>query len=360
MPMFHGCADVAYRHGDARPQDRSLVFGRMLLVRDGVSSAISTFSTAVRIDKITSTDEPPMVVHPFTDEGRFYWLLEPGQYRLTMPLHLTDVFEFTFSVPKMPGTYYFGDLLFKGTMHFHTLGGANIKDVTAVFEDHFDAEMAELLTHEPQLAGDHFGKLNIVDMSQDMARQRALRLVLANAPLCCSHPSGFQFELLAFDMSKTYEIDAEQGAYDFGGAKSYFGAFALPPYTAPYVIFLRSQAMSSGVPGQYRVFSPAAMLLDEQFNVIERIETGLAQPAPASLVPPRPVSMYGQIEMSELRARARYLVLYTTHDLLGSTRSATMPGTMLIPGGALPLGMPMWVGMDPWITGRVTISLNRN
>lgn len=364
MVMFSlllvGCADVAYLQGSERPPGQSLVFGRMLLVRDGVSSTISTFSTAVRIDKITSTGEPPMVLQSFTDEGRFYWLLEPGQYRLTIPLHITDQFTFTFTVPKKAGVYYFGDLLFKGKKHFDTLGGANIKDVTAVFEDHFEAEKSTLLKQSPQLGGEYFGPLNVVDMSSKAERERVLRQVLDDAPVCCKKMANFHFEPLAFDASKTYEIGAEQGAYDFEDGKSYFAAFELPAYTKPYVISLRSQAMSSGVPGEYRIFSPAALLLDDQFNLVDRIDMGLTRAEPASLMPPRPVSLYGQISMAGPRTRARYLVFYTTPTLLGLSALSTTPGVLLIPGGALPIGIPQLVGLEPWVTGRVTVGLERN
>ena len=301
-----------------------------------------------------------MVLQSFSDEGRFYWLLEPGQYRLTIPLHITDQFAFTFTVPKRAGVYYFGDLLFKGKKHFDTLGGANIKDVTAVFEDRFEVEKSTLLKQNPQLSGEHFGQLNVVEMSNKTEREAVLRQVLDDAPVCCKKMADFHFEPLAFDASKTYEIGAEHGTYDFGGEKSYFVAFELPAYTAPYVISLRSQAMSSGVPGEYRIFSPAALLLDEQFNLVDRIDMGLTRAEPASLMPPRPVSLYGQISMTEPRARARYLVLYTTHALLGLSSISTTPGVFLIPGGALPIGAPRLVGLEPWVTGKVTVGLEGN
>lgn len=90
-----------------------------------------------------------------------------------------------------------------------------------------------------------------------------------------------------------------------------------------------------------RIFSPAALLLDEDFTVVAQVENGLLPPAPAKL--------------AALDRRPRYIVLYTNDQLLGAARFASRPGFVSIPGGAMLTGLSVPVGFVPWITGKLTM-----
>ena len=116
--------------------------------------------------------------------------------------------------------------------------------------------------------------------------------------------------------------------------------------------------MPSGIPYRFRVFAPAAMLLDSSCNVIETIDPQGLRPMPASIMPPRAASLDQSIYISARNAHAQYLVLYTTDSLLEHARLTSVPGIFLIPGGALPSGIPRLTGMEPWPTGKIDISLD--
>lgn len=357
MAILSGCAQVGFKPGAASPSGKSVVFGRILLIRDGEPTALSTFSTSIRIDKITATREPPLLTEPFTQDGRFYWALEPGHYRLTIPLHFTEEFAFSFTVPKSGGAYYFGDLKFIGKKEFHTLDGPNIGDATPVFEAHFQTDKAALLKRNPPLASAQFGRLKVVDITNEKPRLAVFRKLLDEAPICCPSFADMPFRPLQMDSSQTFGIDAAQGVYEFSTGRSYFAAFELPRTDAPYTVSIRSEPMPSGFLYTFRLFAPAAILLDKHFKVIRRIDTGLTHPVGPSLLPPRPPSLVGEIQVTASVEHARYLVLNTTDALLGFSAMGLVPGMTPIPGGALPIGSPRVLTMDAWPTGRITISV---
>jgi len=356
MAILPGCAQVGFKPGAESPSGKSVVFGRIVLIRDGEPATLSTFSTSIRIDKITATGEPPLLTEPFTKDGRFYWVLEPGHYRLTIPLHFTEEFAFSFTVPKSGGAYYFGDLQFVGKKRFHTLNGPNIDDAVPLFQEHFNSARKALIQRNPQLASAHFARLKVVDITDEKPRLEVFRQLLNEAPVCCSSFADMPFNPLQMDSSNTFSIDSTQGVYAFSTGRSYFAAFELPRTNGPYTVSIRSEPMPSGFLYTFRLFAPAAILLDKHFKVIRRINTGLTHPVGPSLLPPRPPSLIGKIPITPSADQARYLVLHTTDALLGFSAMGLVPGMTPIPGGALPLGSPRVLSMDAWPTGRITIS----
>ena len=58
--------------------------------------------------------------------------------------------------------------------------------------------------------------------------------------------------------------------------------------------------------GQFYVFSPAVMLLDEHFNILGDQQYGLFSAVPASMMPPRSASLQATLSLSERMAKARY------------------------------------------------------
>lgn len=360
LAMLAGCANVHYEHGKTSLEGKTLVFGRITLLRDGERDVLSTFSTPVNIASLESFKEPSMIAEPFDKDGRFYWLLDPGQQVLTITLHepTDDIVSLVLTVPDMPGAYYFGDLTLHGSKHFDTLGGANIRNVTAEFTDDFAAEKSALLQRNPGLSSQPIGKLQVADISRAPARAEFFRSLLNATPGCCKDISEFRYAKLGLNNSRTYAITRSHGTYDFPSGKSCFAAFELPEYAGPYSILLHSPSMPSGIPFRYRVFATAAMLLDDKFNVVATMETGLQHPVPAAAMPPRMASLEGMIDINAQNARAKYLVLYTTDRLLGLTQPTSVPGVLLIPGGAFPSGIPRSAGMMPWPTGKIEISLS--
>ncbi|BAP88312.1 maltose operon periplasmic [Burkholderiales bacterium GJ-E10] len=355
-----GCANVHYEQGKTSLNDKELVFGKIVLVRDGEIGTISTFGTPVNIAPLESTKEPLLITEPLEKDGRFYWVLKPGLQLLNIVLHepTDDIVSLAFDVPNKPGAYYFGDLIMRGEKHFSALGAANVRHVSIRISDNFQEERAELLTRNSGLTMDMIGRLQVSDVSKAKARAAFFRTVLDTAPVCCSRMSEFTFENLAPGKSTSAEIARGQGSFDFATGKSYFRAFKLPAYSAPYAISLHSKVMPSGIPHRFRVFVPAAVLLDSNFHIIETIDPKGLRPIPASIMPPRAAALEQTIAISAANARAKYMVLYTTDNLLERPRLTSVPGVFLIPGGALPSGVPQLTEMEPWPTGNIEISLD--
>ncbi len=360
LMMVAGCASVHYEQGNTSLDDKELVFGRMILVRDGKIRSLSTFSTSFKIAPLESVGEPLLIVESMGEKGRFHWILKPGMQLLNIVLHEPsgDIVSLAFDVPDKPGAYYFGDLEMRGNKHFSAIGSANVRNVSISFSDHFQEERAELLRRNPSLAKGNIGRLQVFDLSKAEARAAFFRKVLDAAPTCCRRMRDFRFEKLVPGQTTSAEIVRGEGAFDFPTGRSYFRAFELPPYSAPYVIKLHSKGMSSGVPKRFRVFAPAAMLLDDSFTPIETTDPRGLRAIPSSAFPLRFAALEQTIPLSEAHSRARYLVVYTTDSLLEWAHLTSVPGVLLIPGGALPLGVPQLAEMVPWPTGKLDISLD--
>lgn len=357
--MITGCANVHYEHGRTDLTGKQLVFGKITLVRDGEAGTISTFSTPVTIGPLESTDEPLLITEPLDRDGRFYWLLKPGRQVLNIVLHepSDDIVTLAFDVPDKPGAYYFGDLTLSGEKHFSALGAANVRHVTTSILDNFAAEETALLARNPSLSGSDVSRLAVVDISKNQARAAWFRAVLDAAPHCCNDMSAFHYAPLVAGKTTAVEITRGQGTFAFPDGRSYFRAFELPRYSAPYAIELRSQVMPSGIPFHFRVFAPAALLLDRNFQVLDSFGPQGLRVSPARLLPPRAASLDETLRITTRNAQARYLVLYTTDSLLSQSRLTSVPGVFLIPGGALPSGMPQPAAMTPWPTGKVELTV---
>jgi hypothetical protein len=165
-----------------------------------------------------------------------------------------------------------------------------------------------------------------------------------------------RFEPLPAERDVSFDITGEQGVFAFPEGLSCFRAFALPP--GAQAVSITSHPFSSGIIDRLRIFSPAALLLDEDFSVVARVENGLLAPVPASLLPPAPAKLAGVIDLAALDRLPRYIVLYTNDQLLGAARFASRPGFVSIPGGAMLTGLPVPVGFVPWVTGKLTMRVS--
>jgi len=356
--LLSGCASLHHSPGQALSGEESLVFGRIVLVRDGAEDVISTFSTSVKLFGLESTAEPLIVVEPFEQEGRFRWRLRPGTYVLAITLSAVtdDIFSCAFTVPSGGRAFYFGDVFLRGRKYFNTIGGANIRDVKADFQDHPARESAELLRRFPGFDAAGIGSLAVSDISGEDGRLEFFCQRLEAAPLCATRLDELAYEALPAGKAASFEIPAAQGTFAFPEGRSYFRAFALPRNARS--VSLVSQPFSGGVPDRFRVFAPAALILDEKYNVLADLGSGFAAPVPASLFPPHPARLTGSIDLDGLEQRPAFLVVYTTDRLMGRTRYASRPGVITIPGGAVPSGLGVPVGLDPWLVGRITLEVS--
>lgn len=357
--VLAGCANVHFEPGKTSLDDKSLVFGKILLVRSGEVAVLRASAAPIAIGDMLASGEPLALTESFEPSGRFYWSMEPGHYLLNITLSQTrgEVLSVAFTVPAKGSALYLGDLILTGTKRFDTIGGANIRDVRTTVEDNFESEKAELQKRNPALrATIARAEMRVINNGQD--HQQALRRVLDQAPVCCASLRENRFEKLGMGSSRVLAAAADKGVFAFPEGKSLFAGAELPPYKEPYSIAVRSLVANSGIPFRFRVFVPTAVLLDEDFKVIQSHTAGWLRPTPASIMPPRAASLDGRIEINAANARARYLVFYTTDQLMGRSSSTTVPGILPVAGGALPIGPARSVGIVPWLGGRIEVSLS--
>jgi hypothetical protein len=149
-----GCASVHYTPGRLESSDKRLVFGSIVLIRDGEETTLNPFGTQISLGRLESTAEPLMILESFSRDGRFRWLLPPGDYVLTMGLNppTGDIVTCAFTVHEAFRASYFGEMRLEGKKYFNTLSSANIRDVQVRVEDRFEEAATELLAMEPGLA----------------------------------------------------------------------------------------------------------------------------------------------------------------------------------------------------------------
>ena len=363
--LLSACANVAFDPGSTRLEEKALVFGRIQLDRDGETSIISVLSSPVVIRDIETGKEPGLITQAFEKDGRFHWALPPGRYQLSMVLHrYTDgVQSYAFNLDKAGTAYYFGDLTLHGKRRFDTLGGANLREIRPEFSDRFREDSDELIRRNPQLNPQAIEKLTLLDMTQATNRGAAYSDALTGKKPCCASLAELPYQALRMGESASVKIDRDSQVFDFPQGRSRFAAWQLPSRSAtPYAIALRSNVTPGNMPGvgQLYIFSPAIMLLDENFKVLAQQEHGLFVAAPASVLPPRSASLQARIESSQIPASARYLIAYTTRSIIEKRWHTTAPGFIPIAGGVLPTGGYISLNMEPAISGEIEITLSEN
>ncbi|TCJ12948.1 hypothetical protein EZJ19_12040 [Parasulfuritortus cantonensis] len=351
--LLAGCSGLGVQPGGSLPEGEALVFGRILLDRDGELSSVSTFSNHVEIRNL-ETDDVQLVAQPFEPDGRFYWSLPPGRYQLSLVLDGKRSFAFTLA--RAGAAYYFGDLTFTGSKRFRTLGGANIAGVRCRAVDALAEARTALSQRSPALGRLAVDRLALGDMTDPAVRASAYAEALATAPRCCRRYAEMRFARLAAAGPTKAAIGADSPVFDFPEGPSRFLAWTLPERPAPYTLVLRS-VVTSGAPGAggYNVFSPAILLLDANFEPVFRADD-LFAPVAATLFPPRRTGLAGQVRVAGGAAAARYLVVYTTPARLRDGWFGAVPGVAAMPAGALPTGGYSPVAMAPSISGAVEVT----
>ena len=362
--LLSGCANVAFDHGVSRLDGKALVFGRIVLDREGERLVISPFSMPVVIRDISSADEPRMLAQKFENDGRFYWALPPGRYQVSIVLHnyAGGVVSYSFALERSGRSYYFGDLILHGKKRFDSVGSANMRDIKPEFVNDLQGAKAELLRRNPQLDAASIDRLTVRDMTSPEQRGVAYGEVLSELRPCCVSLASLPYKKLSSGQRGEDTISSNSPVFDFPEGRSRFVAWELSAPSMQNTVALRSVVTPSGLPGtgQFYIFSPAVMLLDENFNVLADLQRGLFVPVPASMMPPRSASLQARIPLNAQTARVRYLVVYTTRSIIEGAWSTSRPGFVPIAGGVLPTGIPIGVVMEPAISGIIEAELSRH
>ena len=148
-----------------------------------------------------------------------------------------------------------------------------------------------------------------------------LTAALARAPECCTLLANLPYQDLAHEGQLTVNIGVDAPAFTFENGKSFFAAYRIAGMSRPARIELSS--FRSAGPGslaqvipeaQQLVFEPTLLVLDEQFQVRQRVNAGAPLKgcetqwaAPVFTLP---------LTLAEQPSEAAYLVVMTTRDSL--------------------------------------------
>ena len=353
--LMAGCAHVEFEQGRSQLDDKALVFGRILLDRDGEKLVVSPFSMPVVIRNIESADEPKILAQNFEKDGAFHWALPPGRYQLSLVLHNYSggVVSYSFHLEKAGRAYYFGDLTLHGSKRFDSFGSANMRDIRPEFVDAFAEAKTRLASQNPQIDPDAVDRLLVRNMLDPIQRGAVYSEALERMSLCCPNYAQLIYKKLSVGQRVSEQIGPASPVFAFPEGKSRFIAWQLPAALNGKTLALRSVVTPSSMPGTgyFYIFSPAVMFLDENFNLMDEPRFGLFTPVPASVMPPRSASLQANIPLTDRLARARYVILYTSRSIIEGTWRTTRPGFVPIAGGLLPTGLPVSVLMEPAISG---------
>ncbi|MFQ5598613.1 MAG: MalM family protein [Nitrospiria bacterium] len=175
---------------------------------------------------------------------------------------------------------------------------------------------------------------------------------------CCTSMAEFRYEPLPSEEPVTFRLDENSDSFVFQSGKSYFKAFQLPEKEVPYHIQVKSFALGETI-DKAHIFYPQVALLDGGFTVLKQSapedfvvkKAGLKETASISWGLLR-LKLEGTIFVD--MPNAKYLVVYTTKELMGTRTSEHMskqiqpipvpiPGGVLIgavPAGVLPVDIP--------------------
>ena len=149
--------------------------------------------------------------------------------------------------------------------------------------------------------------------------------MLDKAAVCCTSMHEFKFVPISISEEKQVTLGAESPAFVFESGKSFFAAYKLPSWSAPYQI----RAEAGGGNARGGVFSPSALTLDSEFKVKRRFN--VAQGSTNA----RPGIVH--IFVNERDKQEQYLVLFTAKlsSAEGVNTLIATPTTIVI--GTVPL-----------------------
>ena len=155
--------------------------------------------------------------------------------------------------------------------------------------------------------------------------RKAVDKFIASTP-CCKSMAEFSFDGLPLEEPVTFILDENTSSFIFPSGKSYFKAFQLPRIEIPFQIRINSYALG----GIGHIFYPQIVLLDDSFTVWKQSEPENFMLKPAEFKDSMEAMSEGiswllmvplMLEGSMLvdTSDAKYLVIYTTRELMGTS-----------------------------------------
>ena len=149
--------------------------------------------------------------------------------------------------------------------------------------------------------------------------------MLERTAVCCESLREFKYAPLSTSEEKEVTFGEDSPAFVFETGKSFFAAYRLPAWTAPYQIRAEGQAATVVKAG---LFSPSALMLDGDFKITRQFN--IAQ----DIGNARPTIVH--IFVNEANKDEQYLVLFTARlSSEGVNTLMTKQMTMMI--GAAPV-----------------------
>lgn len=158
--------------------------------------------------------------------------------------------------------------------------------------------------------------------------------------ICCRSFKEFGYERLRLPESKSFNINKDSRASSFSSGKSFFRAFALPEFSAPYTISIESYAQGKDLTDGY-IFSPAIIFLNKEHQITRTILRGLFEytgDGPAKPLSPK-AALAGKIDITHENKNYRYMIILTPGKTLGKAHehSPTKKAPAALTGKKVPL-----------------------
>jgi maltose operon protein len=146
------------------------------------------------------------------------------------------------------------------------------------------------------------------------------------AKVCCSSLVQLPYEVTQLGQQLSFKIDNVSPAYDFPEGKSFFKAYTLPIVDSDYIIALYSylNGVLSWSENDSHIFYPVLMFLDKDHKVLLKLSSNLMRYEPPSWE--EPSRLEGKL-IVPASVGARYLVIYTTKQLLEQRTTFSYPAS---------------------------------
>lgn len=140
-------------------------------------------------------------------------------------------------------------------------------------------------------------------------KSEAMELLTA-APVCCQTIAQLPFRQISPGFNEAVEISGDEPVYEFPSGRSFVEGFRLPVNRAGYSIVVRSEIRNG------ELFSPYLLVLNDKFEIVERVAAEQFTYVPASGMTGDTVA-YSLNIVPELGAS--YLVVMTTTEAMTKT-----------------------------------------
>ena len=168
------------------------------------------------------------------------------------------------------------------------------------------------------------GALCLCGVTGCVAPVREQLSALQKAPVCCASMREFNYAPLSMSDEKEVTLDVESPAFGFDAGKSFFAAYRLPAWSAPYQI--RAEAQPGNVRGG--LLAPSALLLDGDFKVTRQFNVAQGPNARPGVV---------HIFVNESNRSEQYIVFFTAKLAASDGVNAIIAMPTMIAIGTVPV-----------------------